>query len=129
MRAVPGAADLDNWAQEAYSLDLSAAASLGFPVGSLTAGVQHRALMFGSSGWTDVVSGDRTYRFGVALRALVVVTDIKVSGDLMLPIVAAKVAATVPTPQLISWSAVSKAVILLGCWRIGNLRGRFLPST
>jgi hypothetical protein len=91
MPAVPEAADLDNWAQEAYSLDVSAAASLGFPVGSLTAGIQHQALMFGSSRWKDVVSGDRTYRFGVALRALVVVTDIKGSGDLTLPIVAAKV--------------------------------------
>ena len=49
MPTVPEAPDLDNWAQEAYSLDVSAAASLGFPVGSLTAGVQHQALMFGSS--------------------------------------------------------------------------------
>jgi hypothetical protein len=39
----------------------------------------------------DVVSGEHSYRFGVALRALVVVSDIKVSGALTLPVVAAKV--------------------------------------
>ena len=91
MPVAPEAAELDNWAQEAYSLDVSAAASLGFPVGSITAGVQHDALMFGSSRWKDVVSGEHSYRFGVALRALVVVSDIKGSGALTLPIVAAKV--------------------------------------
>jgi hypothetical protein len=91
MPVVPAADELDNWAQEAYSLDVSAAASVGFPVGSISAGVQRDALMFGSSRWKDVVSGERSYRFGVALRALVVVSDIKGSGTLTLPIVAAKV--------------------------------------
>ena len=38
-----------------------------------------------------VASGEHSYRFGVALRALVVVSDIKVSGALTLPVVAAKV--------------------------------------
>jgi hypothetical protein len=75
MPAAPEAADLDNRAQEAYSLSVSAAANLGFPVGSITAGVQRDALMFGSSRWRDVVNGEHTYRFGVALRALVVVTN------------------------------------------------------
>jgi hypothetical protein len=91
MPAAPEAADLDNWAQESYSLSVSAAAYLGFPVGSITAGVQRDALMFGSSRWRDVVNSEHTYRFGVALRALVVVTDIKGSVALTLPIVAAKV--------------------------------------
>jgi hypothetical protein len=53
--------------------------------------VQRDALMFGSSRWKDVVAGEHTYRFGVALRALVVVSDIKGSGALTLPFVAAKV--------------------------------------
>ena len=92
--AVPAAPDpgaLDNWSQEAYSLSVSAAANLGFPVGNITAAYQRDALMFGSSRWVDVASGDHTYRFGVALRAIVVVSDIKGSGALTLPVVAAKV--------------------------------------
>jgi hypothetical protein len=91
MPAAPEAGDLDNWAQEAYSLSVSAAASLGFPVGSIAIGAQRDALMFGSSRWRDVVANEHTYRFGVALRALVVVSDIKGSGALTLPVVAAKV--------------------------------------
>ena len=89
MPTAPAAGELDNWAQENYSLSASAAASLGFPVGSVTASVQRTALMFGSSRWKDVVAGEDTYRFGVALHALVVVSDIKGTGTL--PIVAAKV--------------------------------------
>lgn len=89
--AVPGGDELDNWAQEAYSLTVSAAAELGFPVGNISATFQRNALMFGSSRWKDVASGEQTYRFGVALRAIVVVSDIKGSGALTLPVVAAKV--------------------------------------
>ena len=128
MPEVPEADDLDNWAQEAYSLGVSAAASAGFPVGSMTAGVQRQALMFGSSRWRDVVSGDRTYRFGVALRALVVVTDIKGSGDLTLPIVAAKV--EIEGAHASAQLLVTGAVILLGSFLIGNLSGSIpMPST
>jgi hypothetical protein len=47
--------------------------------------------MFGTSRWTDIASGGHTYRFGVALRAIVVVSDIKGDGALTLPVVAAKV--------------------------------------
>ena len=89
--AAPAAGDLGNWSQESYSLSVSAAASLGFPVGNLAASVQRDALMFGSSRWIDVVAGEHTYRFGVALRALVVVSDIRGGGALALPVVAAKV--------------------------------------
>jgi hypothetical protein len=91
MPAAPDAGDLDNWTQEAYSLSVSAAGDLGFPVGNLSATFQRTSLMFGASRWKDVVSGEHTYRFGVALRALVVVSDIKGSGALTLPVVAAKV--------------------------------------
>lgn len=89
--AAPDVNDLDNWAQEAYSLSVSAASNLGFPVGNITAAFKREALMFGSSRWKDVSSGEHTYRFGVALRAIVVVSDIKGSGALTLPVVAAKV--------------------------------------
>ena len=91
MPVVPSADELDNWTQENYSLSVSAAANLGFPVGNVEGSVQHDALMFGAARWKDVVSGEHSYRFGVALRALVVVSDIKVSGALTLPVVAAKV--------------------------------------
>jgi len=47
--------------------------------------------MFGTSRWKDVTKDKRTYRFGVALRAIIVVSDIKGGGSLTLPIVAAKV--------------------------------------
>jgi hypothetical protein len=89
--AVPTTDQLDNWSQEAYSLSVNAAANLGFPVGNITASYQRDALMFGSSRWLDVVDGEHTYRFGVALRAIVVISDIKGSGALTLPVVAAKV--------------------------------------
>jgi hypothetical protein len=88
---VPGADELDNWAQEAYSLSVSTAADLEFPLGNISAAFERDALMFGSSRWKHVVSGGHTYRFGVALRAIVVMSDIKGSGALTLPVVAAKV--------------------------------------
>lgn len=89
--AVPTADQLDNWSQEAYSLSVSAAANLGFPVGNITASFQRDSLMFGSLRWVDVTAGEHTYRFGVALRAIVVISDIKGDGALTLPVVAAKV--------------------------------------
>jgi hypothetical protein len=91
MPTTPAADELGDWTQENYNVDVSVAANLGFPIGNLTGSIQHDALMFGVSRWTDVVSDKHTYRFGVALRALVVVLDIKVSGGLTLPVVAAKV--------------------------------------
>lgn len=87
----PTAEELSNWAQDNYSVSISAAVSLGFELGNVGVSAQHDALMFGASRWKDVVSGEYTYRFGVALRALVVVSDIKISGALTLPVVAAKV--------------------------------------
>jgi hypothetical protein len=87
----PPASALNNWQQEQYSLDVTAAASLGFPLGSIQSNFRHQVLMFGSSRWTDVVSGKYSYRFGVALRALIIVTDSKANGDLNVASVAAKV--------------------------------------
>lgn len=87
----PTATDLSSWQQEQYSLDVNAAASLGFPMGSLDVKYRHQVLMFGSSRWKDVTAGQNSYRFGVALRAMIVVTDITGSAALTVPIVAAKV--------------------------------------
>jgi hypothetical protein len=88
---VPTAGDLSNWAQEAYSLDVSAATNLGFPVGNLSATYKRQALMFGSSRWRDITTEGHSYRFGVALRAIIVVTEVKGAGTLTLPVLAAKV--------------------------------------
>ena len=72
-------------------LDAGVAASLGFPVGSLTASSKHQSLLFGVSRWVDLDTADgHVYRFGVALRALVTVTQVQGDGALTLPVVAAK---------------------------------------
>jgi hypothetical protein len=118
MPTPPQPEELDNWAQENYSLSASAAASVGFPVGNVTATVQRNALMFGSARWKDVAAGDHTYRFGVALRALVVVSDIKGSGGLTLPIVAAKVELE---------GARASAQLLVRGYR-GDTLGELLPT-
>src|SRR5215469_14139158 len=114
----PDANELDNWAQEAYSLSVSAAANLGFPLGSITAGGQRDVLMFGTSRWIDVASGEHTYRFGVALRAIVVVSDVKGSGALTLPVVAAKVELE---------GARASAQLLVRGYK-GNVMGGMLPA-
>lgn len=90
--APPTVDQLADWSQENYVLDVSVAASLGFPVGSLTASHQHQSLLFGVSRWLDLDTADgHVYRFGIALRALVTVTQIQAQGALTLPVVAAKV--------------------------------------
>jgi hypothetical protein len=90
--APPTVDQLADWSQENYVLDVSVAATLGFPVGSLTASHQHQSLLFGVSRWVDLDTADgHVYRFGVALRALVTVTQIQGDGALTLPVVAAKV--------------------------------------
>lgn len=91
MPTAPKVKDLDNWSQEAYSLDVSAATNLGFPVGNLSQGYRRQALMFGVSRWKDVTAQQHTYRFGVSLRAIIVVSDIKGGGSLTLPVISAKV--------------------------------------
>jgi hypothetical protein len=87
----PLAGELNSWAQEAYSLDVSDATSWGFPVGNLSESYQRQALMFGVSRWKDVTVDRHSYRFGVALRAIIVVSQIKGDGGLTLPVIAAKV--------------------------------------
>src|SRR5438128_3466124 len=90
---VPPAVDqLANWAVEQYSLDVNAAADLGFPVGSLNVAYKQQVLLFGSSRSADVHGDDgNVYRFGVAIRALIEVSSLQVDGAITIPLVAAKV--------------------------------------
>ena len=87
----PETSELADWAPEASSLSVNATASLGLPFGNFSGNLMRDVLMFGSTRWKDVAGGKHTYRFGVALRAIVVVSDIKGDGALTLPTVAAKV--------------------------------------
>jgi hypothetical protein len=88
----PDVKDLSSWSQENYQLKVKAAAHLGFPVANLNAGLDSDLLIFGTSRWTDVDSGDgHVYRFGVSLRVLVEVMSVDGKIDLTLPAIAANV--------------------------------------
>jgi hypothetical protein len=87
----PTVDELSNWSQEAYSLDVNTATTLGFPLGNIGATYRRQALMFGVSRWKDLAASGETYRFGVALRAVIVVSDLRGPINLTLPVVAAKV--------------------------------------
>jgi hypothetical protein len=118
--AIPTVDQLNNWAQESYSLDVSAAASLGFPVGNLATSTQRQALLFGVSRWTDVTTGGHSYRFGVALRVIIVVSEIKGNGGLTLPVVAAKVeldGARATAQMLVRGYKGSKLAASLPAWQ------------
>ena len=88
---VPAADELADWAVDMYNLDVTTAADLGFPVGAVggSAGVQ--VLIFESSKYEDVIDGDIVKRYGVAIRAVVLVEGIKLDASLNLAVVAAKV--------------------------------------
>jgi hypothetical protein len=88
---VPKVHELGNWVRETHRFDVHVAANLGFPVGDVTTDFKEQAVILDSSRWKDVTTGEQTYRFGVALRAMVVVADMKISGGLTLPMIAAKV--------------------------------------
>lgn len=90
--AAPPTADLlANWEDENYVLTVDAAADLGFAVGSISGSYQQEVLIHGSARWGDVHDGaGNTYRFGVALRALVIVSAANIDGALTLPVIAAK---------------------------------------
>src|SRR5262249_23659056 len=87
---VPTADQLSEWEDENYVLTVDAAADLGFAVGSISGRYQQEVLIHGSSRWADVQDGSTTYRFGVALRAVVIVSAANLDGALTLPVVAAK---------------------------------------
>ena len=88
----PGVGDLASWSQENYQLSVSAAAHLGFPIAALSGDIKQDLLIFGTSRWTDVDSGDgHVYRFGISLRVLVQVQSVQAELDLTLPTIAASV--------------------------------------
>src|SRR5438445_10395380 len=84
---VPPAVDqLANWAVEQYSLDVSAAADLGFPVGSLNIAYKQQVLLFGASRSADVQGEDgHMYWSGVALRAVIGVSNLVLARAITVP--------------------------------------------
>lgn len=87
----PPAGDLRDWSQETYDLTGDLAVSLGFAVAQLAGSSSRRVLLFEASRSTELDAGEHVYRFGVALRVVVEVLDVKGSGGLTLPALAAKV--------------------------------------
>lgn len=90
--SAPKVEELSSWSQENYQVQLKAAAHLGFPVADLDGSLNNNLLIFGTSRWADVDSGDgHVYRFGVSLRVLVEVTNTEGKIGLTLPEIAANV--------------------------------------
>lgn len=87
----PSADDLDQADAENFVLDFNMSAQLGFPVADLGVTTGHKVLLVGDARYKDVTVGPDTYRFGVALRAIIRVTDIQPKANLTLPAVAASV--------------------------------------
>lgn len=117
--AAPTADELENWQQEIYELELSAALDLGFSVAALSTNLSDVVLLFGSTRYKDVTdeANGHVFRYGVAIRALVVVSAAKLDFSLTLPVIAAKV-------QL---SAANASAQLLVQGYKGNL-GQDLPG-
>ena len=67
------------------------AATLGFSVFSLSGSGQHDVLIFQVARYKDVANGGDTFRFGVAIEAVITVWVGKFQGNLTLPVVAANV--------------------------------------
>lgn len=89
----PLAGDLGDWHQEFYELEVSAALELGFSVATLSTNLSQAVLLFGSTRYKDLPdeASGHVFRFGVAIRALVVVSAAKLNFSLTLPAIAAKV--------------------------------------
>jgi hypothetical protein len=85
-------AALHELAQEQYSLDVSAAATLGFSVVSLKGDDEHKVLVYQVARYKDLTdTHGATYRFGIAVEATIVATVAHFEGGLTLPTVAANV--------------------------------------
>jgi hypothetical protein len=91
----PRPEELCNWTQENRSVDIHAAAELGFPIGDLQGTANDQLLIFGSSKWADVEDKNHqhTYRYGVSVRVIVQASNLKAKGSITLPYVAASVEA------------------------------------
>jgi len=83
--------DLGELSQDEYNLEESGALTLGYSVANLSASGTHDVLIFQAARYKDVAIEDKTYRFGVAIEATIVVTTEKFQGNLTLPVVAANV--------------------------------------
>src|SRR5664279_2708957 len=88
---VPEASDLSMWEQENYQLTASAAGSLGFPLWSASTDDHVKIILFGISRYCDLSSGEHTFRYGVAIRVLLEILDVKGDAKLGLPAIAAQV--------------------------------------
>lgn len=87
----PQATELSHWEQESYQLNVRLAAALGFPVGGIEAEGAATVLLFGTSRYRDVSFKGHSYRYGVAIRALLQIQAFKGDLKLSLPAVAAQV--------------------------------------
>jgi len=87
----PKGPELRDGGQENYVLSESLAAKLGFSLGDISSAAKHQVLVFGASRWKDIQAEQHTFRFGTAIRAVIVVTDTKLDVDLTPAIVAANV--------------------------------------
>lgn len=77
---------------EEYVLDMSLAAKLGFSMGDVGATARHQVLVHGTIRYADVFDDDgHMFRFGWALRAVIVATSEDLDAALTLPVLAAKV--------------------------------------
>jgi hypothetical protein len=103
--------------QESYQMKASFAASLGFPIATASTDDKLRVMLYGVTRYSDVIKGGHTYRYGVAIRALLEIYSLQLDADLTLPVIAAKA-------QL---GAVSASAQLMISGFIGNLAER-LPN-
>ncbi|GAB2722785.1 hypothetical protein ACX801_20930 [Arthrobacter bambusae] len=88
----PSVDELTGWEEENYQLSLNAALSLGFPVAAVNGSASSQILIYGVSRFKDIDWTDgNTYRYGVALRVLIHVLNLKGDVSLTLPMIAAKV--------------------------------------
>lgn len=72
-------------------MSANAALTLGFPLWGANAAVQTKVIVFGVSRYIDKTDGSQTYRFGVAIRVILEILDLKGDAKLSLPGIAAQV--------------------------------------
>jgi len=89
--SIPSAETLSTWEQESYEIAPSLAASVGFPLWGVTLSEKLRVMIFGTSRYTDVLHGNFTYRYGVAIRVMLEILDSENQAKLSIPAIAAQV--------------------------------------
>jgi hypothetical protein len=86
--------DLTQLGQEQYNLELGIAASLGYAVFELSAGVKHDVLIFQAARYKDINVAGETYRYGVVVEATIIATTANLKVGATLPVIAANVQLT-----------------------------------